>query len=265
MKYFDDWYRNIREAIEIDKRKALFYDVYDAGNGMIWLPSWQGNFIMEFNMNTCRYKLHFISELGALSSVVVAKNNMLLLERDFSVLNLLSVDEGLKRIEIDYSGFISKWGLGNLYLYEEYVYLFPLLANMILRYNRSTGEIQCVKELAMKGNYNFEYYKNYNMACCERISEEEVIYYSIPDSKIVKFNMKTCDFKELYTGITEEEQEYLKSKLLEKSFLEGNCEKESLRLDSFIECIQGKYKSGSDDIGENSLIYGKKIYQYLND
>ncbi|MBQ4521889.1 MAG: hypothetical protein IJA10_02925 [Lachnospiraceae bacterium] len=267
MEYLDDWFGEVERESGLEERNAIFSDVYDNGDGNIWLTSWQGNLVMEFNMNTNQYKLHSISGLEALSSVVVTENNMMLTERDFSTLSLYSFDGICSKMQIDYPGFVSRWGIGKLHLYGEYVFLFPLFANMILKYNRITGEVQCAKELNVQGkeNSNVISLKRYVMKCCERINEEEVIYYSIPDSKIVKFNMKTCVAEELYTSIKEEEQEYLKSRLLEKSFLEGNYEKESLRLDSFIECIQGKYRGCSDDIGEDSSSYGKKIYQYLND
>lgn len=265
LEYLGDWYKDVRKVIANDRR-MIFADVFDLGNGIVWLPCWQNNMLMEFNMDNDQYTIHMIPMIQALSSITVADDNVLLLERESATVILYTWDSECDRRKIQYQGFISSRGFRKAQLYGEYIYLFPLHANMILRYNLNTKDVQCVKILPKYGGENTNFIMSVydNMRCCKKINEEEIIYYSIPDSKIVKLNMRTGFVLEVYAGINKEEQEFLKNKFLDKSYAEGNNENKSLALSNLIEYVQGIHNLGSLDLNTKYSSCGKSIYCYLN-
>ena len=203
----------VNEA-DLEISPAAFGEPYFGDEECAVIPCWQNAKVIKFMYDTLDWEI--INIEGIRTAGVVSKHNGVYYIGDRETLTVYRIDNAWNAQKLNFciDGLISTKGVRNLFFYDRNIYVFPVNANMILKYNIDNQETGCVKHIEM--NYRkgiYEIGENV-IKCCKQISEEEILYYSCCDGKIVKFNMKTEQFFERDAVVSQEDRLAIKKYML---------------------------------------------------
>ena len=114
---------------------AVFGEPYFGDKDCAIIPCWQNSRIIEFKYDTLDWKI--INIEGIRTAGVVAKNDGVYYIGDRETLTVYRIDKywNAHKLNIRLDGLISTMGVRNIYFYDNNIYVFPVNANMILKYN----------------------------------------------------------------------------------------------------------------------------------
>lgn len=258
IKTIDGWYEEIKK--DIKENRIIFFDLLELSNGLILLTCWQSGKALKFNMKTDEFEIIIFSGLGALSGCAGRDSELWLLERDFKSLSFYN-QSNLKKIQVSLPDYQSNTGFRKIFLYNNQAFLFPLYGNMIIKLDLETGEKECVKKLKMEyvSTNEIPKWSFTNMTCCKKINSSEVLYYSVFEGKIVKYNMSTNMFFEKSADLDEEDYYTLQKYLYKKMFNRIEYE-ENVGLEQYMDFIHMRERWGNGC--SVKIKTGQKIYEH---
>ena len=208
--YFNEWYQELlKAAIGYDKNRVIFARCNCICGNCIFLPYWQGNIIVEFNMKTGRYVLHRINKaVGQFSCVQYDGKYFWVSMVNIPKIIKWDIDHGILE---EYNNLPEDIQITSGFSYiEEYnssIYAVPLYGNMIIKIDKVSYRSEKIRDLLMTPEENLKRYvlAENNMLCYKRDKNDCVWFYSVFDGKIIKFNLHTLEFEEYRSIINNEE------------------------------------------------------------
>lgn len=235
--YLNDWYAVLRQRlIGFDPQRAIFARCNCSEGNKMYLPCWQGNIIMIFDLETEEYSfLELTTYDAALSGISVIGNELWTASRISNIIVRINKEgKEIDRIEVE---GIEDTGVAFLARCGQLLYVVPMYGDKLVCLDLETRENRKICNLVTEAiNVPDELiFAQNNMLSCVKDSKERIWMYSIFDGKIYR-----CDANEkleIYSAVLEKKEDirrrnrfYMKVRLSENILWENN----QLRLEDFL-------------------------------
>lgn len=241
--YLREWYTVLKQEItDYDDLRVMFARCDCRKENKLYLPCWQSNKIMIFNLETEEYSFIELSSYEKnLSSVCIVDDELWISSRDSNVI-IRTNREGKEIEKITIEGIESR-GLAFIVKCGQIIYAVPVYDNYLIALDISSRVCQKVCNLVKeKVNMpqNLIFAKN-NILSCVKDGEERIWMYSIFDGKIYR-----CDANgkveilnsvlETQNDVNERNNYYFKMRIKEE-IIQEDC---MLGLEELLEYIQNE-------------------------
>lgn len=257
VEYIDAWYKEIYPNIH-DCGKVVFSTAYVDKKGICLLPMWQDGILMKFDMNDCSFSIDMVGT-DSYSNVIFDNDNIYLAYKEKNLIDVIDSDKIKKTIEISVPNYIVESGFKKIFLFNNNIYCFPMKSNMILKYDINTKECYSVKEIPaefLTSEYNCIW--DINFLACDKISDSEIMIYSVYTSSIIILDCKTDEFREFIPCLEPTDNTIISSAIAKKRLNSICFENEQFDINDYIEHINYYCINQKEN---NVLNYGKIVYE----
>lgn len=204
--YITEWFSSIKNYIQ-DHKKIIFsignYQVEEK----IYLPFWQGNVVMIFDMVSLQCSFHKMKcEDFEFSSIIVKDENWWISAKNRNeIIQYNAIENNVRLIQMNLlEGDIHSDNYVMLDI-DDKLYLIPRNGNIIISYNIKTGELIRETEITMRcGLEQLEYvYEHINYICCEK-KGNWIVAYSNYTASIEIINLNTKEKMSIPAYLTED-------------------------------------------------------------
>lgn len=228
LTYLEDWYDLLLQRIpNFEFEKVVFAQCYRGKNNKIYLPCWQKNIIMVFDLKAEEY---FFLEVSipdaALSGLCIINDEIWAASKNSNI--IVKINEEGKEADIIVVEALKEAGIIFLIQCENFLYVIPLYDEQLIRIDLETKKCDIVGKIATE---NVDIPREFIIAqnrilSCVKDPEGRIWMYSMFDGKIYQLNLQgdveifDADVKD-ETEINKRIDCYLKQQLLQGNLWES--------------------------------------------
>jgi hypothetical protein len=216
-------------------------------------------------MSTKKFEIFNLKNYeGPLANAVFDQSDMWFSMRDKNIV----VEHGVDQIHYSFDMKIPELKMrgGFLFLFQSpnYIYCVPEYGNMIIKFNKISGESQCIKKLIMEPTDKMKYLMihNNNFLCCKMINSNEVIMYSQFDGMIYKINLTNDTFTQYEAKLSRADDKKVKSHIDSMFVKKIQIESQELSLTDYLDVVNRFCNKELQPQEQKN--YGKAIYKSIN-
>lgn len=238
LSYIDEWYDEIKQYIT-SKEKVIFSSTFLNNEGHCILPGWQGDYILDFDMNSLNWRITHEGSGMPLSDGFDDNGTDWFIYRDRNILGK-SRDGNVtyfspQNLDESISG-------GNMYVrkVDDNVYIFPIWGDQIKVFNMKSctwGKYMTLSQKYSEEIRTFQYAKT-SVLCCRKYGIGKIIVHSFADGKVILIDGKSGKRKELIPKLSNESISIYGDKSLKDVYGDITFENDERRLPDFIYGIQ---------------------------
>lgn len=229
VQYLSDWYEHINSNEESEKG-LLFRNCYYQ-DGMCYLPSWQGNEILIYDLNKGAFEFREVDTcIKGMSSIAWWEGHYWVSDKADNIIYQINLETGESRkFEVEGLQNGSKNGIFRIIPFEGSMYIVPIFGGSIVKMDIE-GKCHPCMPLLMSPTKDMEGFITGGgcVMCAEKV-ENYLLVYSCFDGSVYCYDMKTDTYEVIKAEVDPKRFSEDEKKLLYKS---GGWKRDEVRLES---------------------------------
>lgn len=243
VEYYTDWYNEIKTYIK-DEKKIIFSICNEQVGEKFFLPFWQGNMVMCFDMERKKHEILSFKDINeSFSGIKIDEKNFWISLKDTDT--ILKCDRETRQIvkfENIFGDSEKRMGILSIIPCNNKFFVIPIMGEALMEFHKIDGNIVLHKKLISEPVESMKKYifERTNFLCVEK-EREFLILYSNFEGKIYVVDLKHSIWNSFYAQVFEKEEvEKIEKKLFFTKRWKGEIivnESRDMGLGRYMQCI----------------------------